>query len=102
VLGWETGLILQQVMLCEKEKQTDGGRLTEHLKKIACTGPRGNLELDRETNHFLAPVFKCSIARHDSHLVVEAAGDMSDEWNSFVNEPPDDFPSGWTNTYPCY
>jgi branched-chain amino acid transport system substrate-binding protein len=102
VLGWETGLILQQVMLCGTEKQTDGARLTEYLKNIDLTGPRGALQLDRETNHFLAPVLKCSVASFDQNMVVEEAGDTTHEWNSFVNEPPDNFPSGWTNTYLCY
>jgi branched-chain amino acid transport system substrate-binding protein len=102
VLGWETGLILQQVMFCGKEMQTNGPRLTEHLKNRDLAGPRGKLKLDRETNHFLCPVLKCSAEAGDPQLKIEEAGDMAHEWNSFINEPPDNFPSGWTNTYLCY
>jgi branched-chain amino acid transport system substrate-binding protein len=102
LLGWESAMLLQQVIQTAGDDYTDGTVLADGLKEMSFNSPRGPLKLDAETHHFLAPVGKCSIKERTSDMEIEWEGDYSKEWRSFVDEPSGGVISGWTNTYLCY
>jgi hypothetical protein len=102
LLGWETGLILQEVLLQNDGQYTDGAELAGRLAKGKIKSPRGEMKLDPETNYFIAPVFKCSIKQNSDKTTVDYIETPEKEWAEFVAEPLEGVSSGWTNTYLCY
>ena len=71
LLGWETGMILQQVFLHCKDFYTDGTSIATCLKKIILNSPRGKMLLDEQTHYYIAPVYKCSIKKKSAALEIE-------------------------------
>lgn len=102
LLGWETGIILQQVLLNARDGMDDGGAIVQLLAKAAINGPRGELKLDPHTNYFLSPVIKCSIESNADKIKMEQLGLSENEWNTYTEMPNEGISSGWTNTYLCY
>jgi branched-chain amino acid transport system substrate-binding protein len=102
LLGWETGLILQEVFLLSNEKYADGSEIALKLAEGKINSPRGEMRLDPETNYFIAPVYKCSISQNSVKLSIECIDTPEDEWKTFVQIPTEGATSGWTNTYLCY
>jgi hypothetical protein len=102
LLGWETGLILQEVFLKSNDNYSDGTALVEKLTEGKINSPRGEMKLDPETNYFIAPVCKCSIKQNSGTPGVEWIEIPEKEWNDFVEVPTQGVSSGWTNTYLCY
>jgi ABC-type branched-subunit amino acid transport system substrate-binding protein len=100
VLGWEAGMILHQLQ--NEDNYGDGATLAEALQKIKINGPRGLLQLDADTNFFLAPFVKCSIKNNSGHMETETVDAYEKEWQAFINEPTEGVISGWMNTYLCY
>jgi branched-chain amino acid transport system substrate-binding protein len=102
LLGWETGMILQQIYLTCKDDCRDGNVVTEALKKNSITGPRGEMKLDPVTQYFIAPAIKCSIEKNSAKMEMEYNINLENEWEGFVEEPIEGVASGWTNTYLSY
>ncbi|HMD01180.1 MAG TPA: ABC transporter substrate-binding protein [Ferruginibacter sp.] len=102
LLGWETGLILQQVMINAKDDFSDGVGIVETLSKADMNGPRGKMKIDPHTNYVTTPIIKCSIKNHSGKIEKETIGIPEDEWNKFTEAPAEGITSGWTNTYLCY
>jgi branched-chain amino acid transport system substrate-binding protein len=102
LLGWETGLILQEVFLHSDGNYIDGAESAARLAKGKINSPRGEMKLDPETNYFIAPVFKCSIHQNSNKTTVDYIETPEKEWAEFVAEPLEGVSSGWTNTYLCY
>lgn len=102
VLGWEAGMILQQLVKNGNEDYSDGTALAEGLKDISFDSPRGILKLDPETHYFLAPVGKCSLEKGGTTMQVTWGKEYEKEWQHFITEPTGGVVSGWTNTYLCY
>ena len=102
LLGWETGLILQEIFLHSNGNYTDGTELAGRLASGKINSPRGEMKLDPETNYFIAPVCKCSIKQNSGTPMVEQMAVPEKEWTSFVEDPTEGVSSGWTNTYLCY
>lgn len=102
LLGWETGLILQEVFLHGEGNYMDGVKLAGRLAKGKINSPRGEMTLDTETNYFITPVFKCYIKQNSGKAEVECIETPEKEWADFVAEPLEGPSSGWTNTYLCY
>jgi branched-chain amino acid transport system substrate-binding protein len=102
LLGWETGMILQQVLLHGSDHLAEGIQLAKQLAEIKINGPRGELQLDEQTNYFLAPLYKCSTRQNPAQLDIEMISHPGMEWRAFVEEPTEGLVSGWTNTYLCY
>ena len=102
LLGWETGLILQQVFLHSDGSYTDGAEIAGKLAKGKINSPRGEMKLDPETNYFIAPVFKCSINKIQVKYTVDYIETPEKEWAEFIAQPFEGVSSGWTNTYLCY
>jgi branched-chain amino acid transport system substrate-binding protein len=102
LLGWETGLILQQAFLQSNESFTDGTEIAAKLAAVKINSPRGNMKLDKETNYFIAPVHKCTLPENEGKLAVECIEDTENEWKEFTEIITEGVSSGWTNTYLCY
>jgi branched-chain amino acid transport system substrate-binding protein len=102
LLGWETGLILQQVFLHSDGNYTDGAEIAGRFAKAKINSPRGEMKLDPETNYFITPVFKCSINQNAGKATVDYIETPEKEWAEFIAQPLEGVSSGWTNTYLCY
>lgn len=102
LLGWETGLILEQVFLHSNEHYSDGAEIAGKLVGEKINSPRGEMKLDPETNYFIAPVYKCSVPQNSDKLSIHIIENPKNEWVAFVETPTEGVSSGWTNTYLCY
>ncbi|MEP6674464.1 MAG: ABC transporter substrate-binding protein [Ferruginibacter sp.] len=102
LLGWETGMILQQVYNDSNENFDDGAAITEQLSKIKMDSPRGELKMDPATQYFLAPVVKCVVENNAVKMKTEIIETYEKEWLAFTGEPTEGIISGWMNTYLCY
>jgi branched-chain amino acid transport system substrate-binding protein len=102
LLGWETGLILQQVFINSNENYADGAEIAGKLGGIKINSPRGEMKLDPETNYFVAPVYKCSVPKNSVNRSIDFIETPENEWEEFVEIPTEGISSGWTNTYLCY
>ena len=102
LLGWETGMILEQILLHGNMHYTDGAAIAQTLSKIKMNSPRGLLQLDAATHYFLAPVNRCIIKQKSIVLETECLTNYEEEWRAFVGLTTTGVVSGWTNTYLCY
>jgi len=102
LLGWEAGMIIENILDSGVDDINNGAALVERLKNAELNSPRGPMLLDAGTNFFLTPVVKCSIAPNEKNITVTDAKEYEAEWKSFVSEPVTGVVSGWTNTYLCY
>ncbi len=100
--GWETALVIQEIVNNCKENYTDGASVANHLATTVIKSPRGELKLNSETNYFTAPVYKGLIKNNTEDLQVTLADNAEEEWEKFVADPLTGPSSGWTNTYLCY
>jgi branched-chain amino acid transport system substrate-binding protein len=100
--GWETSLVLREVLLNCKENYTDGVFVADHLATVTINSPRGTLNLDSETAYFIAPAYEGVIKNNSKELIVTPAEKTEQEWQNFVEDPLTGPSSGWTNTYLCY
>jgi len=99
LLGWETGLVLKAII---EAGITDRKKIIDDLAEIKIDSPRGALKLDAPTNHFVAPLHKCSLKKGSSKLKTTLLEDINAEWKTFSALPSEGPSSGWSNTYLCY
>lgn len=102
LLGWETGMILKEVYNNSGEEYRNGVTVTEMLKTKTMKGPRGVLKLDPDTQFFISPAIRCTIAAKSARLEMEYDLNFENEWEEFSEKPTEGPVSGWTNTYLCY
>ncbi len=102
LLGWETGMILKQISVTSSSGFDDGGGIAAALQKIKFTGPRGELQLDPDTNYFTAPFVRCRVPGKDAEMTTVLQTFLWDAWKTYIQLPTDGSGSGWTNTYLCY
>jgi len=100
LLGWETALVLQAVL--QYGDLADGEGAVTHLKETILQSPRGTLQLDPATQHYLAPAAKYNLSPGASAPQVEWINDLEKEWHTFTALPTEGAVTGWTNTYLCY
>lgn len=100
--GWETSLVLKEIIHNCKDNFTDGASVTNHLATAVIESPRGVLKLDSETNYFIAPAYKGVIKNNTGELLITPAENAEEEWLKFIDDPLTGPSSGWTNTYLCY
>jgi branched-chain amino acid transport system substrate-binding protein len=100
--GWETSLVLREIILNCKDNYTDGVFVADHLATVTIDSPRGTLNLDSETAYFIAPAYKGVIKNNSKELIITPAEKTDQEWQNFVGDPITGPSSGWTNTYLCY
>jgi branched-chain amino acid transport system substrate-binding protein len=102
MLGWETGLVLYQVLQHSQNQYADGAELAQKLVGIKINSPRGELNLDPETNYFIAPFCKYAASPGKLASSVEWIANPEKDWAEFAKMTTEGPSSGWTNTYLCY
>lgn len=102
LLGWETGMILKQVSDTTSSGFADGAGIAAALQKIKFNGPRGELQLDPDTNYFTAPFLRCRLPNNTGQMTTDLQAFPADAWRTYIQLPTDGAGSGWTNTYLCY
>lgn len=102
LLGWETGMVLQQIFSLGKGKSSNASEMIKQLIALPINGPRGNMTLNIATHNYLAPVVQCSLPKNTSDLKTELISDIEKEWNEFIINQIKGAVSGWTNIYLCY
>jgi branched-chain amino acid transport system substrate-binding protein len=102
LLGWEAGLVFNEIYLRSNGKYSEGDEIAGKLTGVKINSPRGEMKLDAETNHFIAPVYRCSVQHKSNKLSIQIIENTENEWKTFVAIPTEGVSSGWTNTYLCY
>ena len=102
LLGWEAGLVLQQLNKYAGTQSGNGVKLAEQMKKVKLESPRGEMFLDEETNYFLTPAIKLEIAGGEVATTTVPIETVRKDWQTFTVVEADPAASGWTNTYLCY
>ena len=102
LLGWETGMILEQISITAGSGFADGACIAVALQKIKFNGPRGELQLDPDTNYFTAPFLRCSLPNNTGQMTIALQVFPAAAWKTYIQLPTDGAGSGWTNTYLCY
>jgi branched-chain amino acid transport system substrate-binding protein len=101
LLGWETGLIIEQLFI-SGTGTSNGPGLVDLLMPKKISGPRGALVLDPETNFYLAPLCRFSLKRNTAKPDISVEETVQTRWMEYIQRPTDGAASGWTNTYLCY
>ncbi|GAB2809457.1 type 1 periplasmic-binding domain-containing protein [Ferruginibacter profundus] len=100
LLGWETGMVLE--IMLQQGSTGNGDAVMAHLKTKTINSPRGILQLDGETQFYIAPVAKYSLKAGTDVAEIEWINNPGTEWKAFTSMPTEGAVSGWTNTYLCY
>jgi len=100
LLGWECGIVLESLF-----RNASGvhhpEQMIEYLSSQSFDTPRGILQLDPLTNHFLSNPIQCRIAAGATQI--ETTPFTSQEaWAEYRSLKPEGIVSGWLNTYLCY
>ncbi|MBI1782776.1 MAG: hypothetical protein HYR66_15640 [Sphingobacteriales bacterium] len=101
LLGWEVALVLQKVIESEINSRNGNG-IVQYLLNSDLASPRGEIKLDKQTQHYIAPVIKAQLKGHYLQKNNVAIESIETSWSNFVSNPPQGVVSGWTNTYLCY
>ncbi len=102
LLGWETGMIINKVFDTVKSGFDDGAGIAADLQKIKFNGPRGEMQLDPDTNYFTAPFVRCRWVQNSGEMTTVLQPFPADAWKTYIQLPTEGSGSGWTNTYLCY
>ena len=102
LLGWETGMIINEVLQHFNDDSSNGEQVIQYLKNKPLDGPRGKMKLDDETQFYIAPVTKIDLKAGDIAPVITEGINAEAEWKSFSSKPIEGTVTGWTNTYLCY
>ncbi|MEZ0130267.1 ABC transporter substrate-binding protein [Flavobacterium sp. LBUM151] len=104
VLGYENGLILKNILLNTKDNKTSF--LIEEMGKLNITGPRGNIEFDKNTNRTIFNYYMYE-------LNIDSNNNISfNKMETFINDAhfsktftlsnkPEQV-GGWQNAYLCH
>jgi branched-chain amino acid transport system substrate-binding protein len=102
LLGWETALVLEKIAAQGEITPANGEALVQYLKNNTLQSPRGALELDSETQCYLAPAVRYSLHAGSTTASIKVEEDIKSKWKTFSSAPIDGAVTGWTNTYLCY
>lgn len=102
LLGWETGIVITEILALNNDNYRDGNQVVETLKGKVLKSPRGSLQLDAVTNYFLSPAIRITLPARSMHPEFEYAVNLENEWEEFIETEIEGHVSGWTNTYLCY
>ena len=102
LLGWESGLVINEILQHYKNNLQEGEAIAGHLKKAVLNSPRGQMKLDAETMYYTAPAGKFTMEAGATIPVVEWIADFENEWKAFTAIETTGTVTGWTNTYLCY
>ena len=105
ILGYENGLILENLLL-NAENNLSTSSLINQISKLNITGPRGNIEFDKDTNRTIFNHYMYKLNFDSSNDIsfnkIETFvndGQFTKAFNSFTKP---DYVGGWQNAYLCH
>jgi branched-chain amino acid transport system substrate-binding protein len=102
LLGWETAMLLDEIIQQQKGDFANGDKIVSNLKTRSINSPRGELKLDPETQYYIAPAIRYSLKAGSLIPETSVVADLENEWRLFTSEPTTGAVTGWMNTYLCY
>ncbi len=99
-LGWDAGLICKELAGSQSTHDYKATEMISYLKEQKIRGTRGNLELDLDTQHYLAPSYLLTIKNGEPVLLVDPIADAF-IWKEMVVATEELPLTGWFNTYLC-
>ncbi len=102
LLGWETGLIVSEIIRCFISGNTNATAIVDQLKDFVFESPRGWLKIDPATHYSYGPSYLAVYKNNMMISVEEENTNMDAEWQQFSTQtlPPGES-SSWRNTYLC-
>jgi hypothetical protein len=99
-LAWDVGLICKELVDSQSTHDNKATAMISYLKDQKIIGTRGDLMLDMDTHHYLAPSYLLTIENGEPLILEDPKFDPL-IWNEMV-EATEDLPlTGWFNTYLC-
>jgi len=102
LLGWETAIIIDELLQTFKDDSSNGDALVAHLKNRSLSSPRGSLKLDAETQFYVSPAIQYKLEAGSKIPGMAIIPDLEKEWRAFTSKPTEGAITGWMNTYLCY
>jgi hypothetical protein len=102
LLGWETAMVMQIILQRGSAGSTTSEAIIAHLKETALNSPRGIIQMDAETQFYIAPVARYELKAGSSIPEIIWTDNVEKEWRAFTAVPTEGAVTGWTNTYLCY
>jgi branched-chain amino acid transport system substrate-binding protein len=102
LLGWETGMLLSEILRLNNAGNTNAATVVRSLTEISFDSPRGWMKIDADTQHSYGPSYLAACKNNMEISVGDEAENIKEEWTAFTNEklPPGES-SSWRNTYLC-
>jgi ABC-type branched-subunit amino acid transport system substrate-binding protein len=105
ILGYENGLILKNILL-NTENNLSINSLIEEMDKLNITGPRGNIEFDKDTNRtmFNHYMYKLNLDSNNNISFNKIKTFVNDGHfiKAFTSSTKPEKASGWQNAYLCH
>lgn len=102
LLGWETGLILNEILRQNNSGNSNAGTVVKSLTETSFDSPRGWMKIDAATQHSYGPSWLAGCKNNFEISIDHEAENIEAEWSAFTKEklPPGES-SSWRNTYLC-
>ena len=102
LLGWETGLLLKEILLQQTSGNKNTAAIISSLKEISFASPRGWFKIDAQTNHSYGPSYLADIKEQEDVRIENEFAHADEEWRAFTEEKLNaGESSSWRNTYLC-
>lgn len=102
LLGWESAMIIDEIITNYKDDLQEGEAIVEHLKNAPLSGPRGEMKLDAERLYYTTAFGRFNLEAGSTKGAVEPITDFEQDWKTFSSIDTEGAVTGWTNTYLCY
>nr|WP_295864045.1 ABC transporter substrate-binding protein [uncultured Chitinophaga sp.] len=99
--GWNTGVILEQILGTAGEHHFRAGDILDMLKAVQLESPRGTLHMDAATHHILGPSWLVEMNEDFKPAILGEIGNTASILQDIVQMKPEGPSSGWVNTYLC-
>jgi branched-chain amino acid transport system substrate-binding protein len=102
LLGWETGLIVSEIIHQHNSGNTNATAVVKSLAEISFNSPRGWMKIDAATHNSYGPSYLAACKNNMEITIVREVENAEEEWKRFTNEKllPGES-SSWRNTYLC-
>jgi branched-chain amino acid transport system substrate-binding protein len=102
LLGWETGLLLEEILRLHNTGNTNAASVVKSLSEISFDSPRGLMKIDAATQYSYGPSYLAACKNNFEINIGNEVENTEEEWTAFIKEklPPGES-SSWRNTYLC-
>lgn len=102
LLGWETGILLQEIIRQRESGLVAASAIVNELKKGKLESPRGWLKVDPGSQYSFGPAYLATWKEGMELSVSSELAGVETEWDAFRHVQLDtpDY-AGWRNTYLC-